>query len=445
MNAEQLKQLAARLREALASSDVAIAHGQALDMVAALPGLRNWPEVLAFPDRLATRDYDLDAMARLGRRITTRLGSRLTERAARQLTPDNLMDRLMPWQLIQPEDPSRRERLIIVSGDSSSGSLRASKIADRVERTLRRLVWGPVPLEATDPENFGAQRLAAWNSDPHTEDQPEPWERADVAQGADRPSEWTIGLPIVTEYSRIELWMDPDVNGQLQLLQLLDWFGRQPALLDRLFVAQVERPPGEIRPYAHRVQPPCITRADEHQIALATKAWDAFRQPTPEAWSALLAQPIDALAGLRRTVRAMLAELPAAGTGLRASERRLLELSGEDGATPRRVMTRMIQSRDPGVFSYWEIGRLLSALGRGADPAITGISDGPFDVSLHQDAARHAAFAAGPIGVSDFGRALLHGEADISGRVPRHFWWGGTLLTNENRWRWDAEGEALIR
>jgi hypothetical protein len=248
------------------------------------------------------------------------------------------------------------------------------------------LVWGPAPLDANDPETFRARRLAAWDLDPHTSDQPQSWEREGDAQRPDHLREWTAHLPLLSEYSRIELWMDPDANGQLQLLRLLDWFGRQPALVGRLFVAHVERPPGEIGPYAHRSGPSRITSASERQIALAARAWNAFRQPTPQAWNALLTQDIAALPGLRGTVLAMLAELPAAGTGLRASERRLLELAAEDGATPRQVMARMAQSREPGVFGYWEIGRLLNDLGRSPRPLITGIEDGPFDMALHDDA-----------------------------------------------------------
>jgi hypothetical protein len=75
-------------------------------------------------------------------------------------------------------------------------------------------------------------------------------------QGPDHPRQWTGHLLVFSEYSRIELWMNPDANGQLQLLQLIDWFGREPALVDRSFVAHVERPPRETRSYAHRSRPP---------------------------------------------------------------------------------------------------------------------------------------------------------------------------------------------
>ena len=444
MDAEQLKLLAAKLRESF-PREIALSRGQSLDLIAALPGLRNWPEVRAFPERLAARDYDLDAMGRLSRRIVASFGPRLTERATRWLDADGLMNTLMPWAVTEPRDSARRERLVIASGDSAAGSLRMSRIADRVEWIGDRLVWGPVPLGADDPITFRASRFAASDTEPHTDDQPLAWERMREEPDSPIPRQWTVHLPVFSDYARIELWVDPDANGQLQLLHLIDWFGRQPALVDRLFVAQVRQRIGELRPYEHRIRPPHITRVTERQIELATRAWNAFRQPTPQAWHALLAQDLDALPGLRHTVRAMLAELPAAVTGLRASERRLLELAAEDGATPHQVMARMTRQRDPSIYDYWEMGRLLNCLGCGPCPAITGIDDGPFDAPLHDDAARFSAYMGSPLGLSPFGLALLEGEDDLFRVSPRRFWWGGTLITQDKPWRWNALGETVSR
>lgn len=53
MNAEQLKELAGRARRALAKTGIEITHAQSLDLIAAVAGLRNWPEVKSFPDRVA--------------------------------------------------------------------------------------------------------------------------------------------------------------------------------------------------------------------------------------------------------------------------------------------------------------------------------------------------------------------------------------------------------
>ncbi|CAM3189079.1 hypothetical protein D0N73_04370 [Pseudomonas fluorescens] len=327
------------------------------------------------------------------------------------------------------------ERLIIVSGHSAYGSVRASQISDRVEMITDRLVWGPVELNTNDPAIFRDQRFASWDAAPNTSDQPESWEREDCA----RRLEWAAHIPSLAEYARIELWMDPDSNGQLQLLYLLHWFSSHKTLASKLFIAQIKHPLGETRPYEHGSLSPYIFQASEREIDLAINAWNAFRQPTPQAWCALLTQDLDSIPGLRRTVGKMLAELPAAGTGLRASERRLLELVASDRASLRHVMSGMTHS----VFGYWELGRLLNALGRGPHPAITGIEDVAFDLALHEHAQRFNAYTSSTLKLSAFGRSLLRGEDSLIRKAPRHFWWGGTLITSERPWCWSAQEEIL--
>ncbi len=46
--------------------------------------------------------------------------------------------------------------------------------------------------------------------------------------------------------------------------------------------------------------------------------------------------------------------------------------------------------------------------------------------------------------VTDFGQEVLDGELDFSQYNPIHRWWGGTELTNDRLWRWDALGRTLV-
>lgn len=88
MDISQLKLLAARIRELLKESSCLVGHSQSLDLVAALPGLRNWPEVNAFPDRVAAFQFDLSATGRLAFRLKKKFN---LERSAQQL-----LDALLP-------------------------------------------------------------------------------------------------------------------------------------------------------------------------------------------------------------------------------------------------------------------------------------------------------------------------------------------------------------
>jgi hypothetical protein len=69
MDVQQLKLLAGRIRDLLERANVTVTHNQALDLSGALVGLRNWPEVQAFPTRIAAADLDLAAAGRLAHRL----------------------------------------------------------------------------------------------------------------------------------------------------------------------------------------------------------------------------------------------------------------------------------------------------------------------------------------------------------------------------------------
>ncbi|WP_457322991.1 hypothetical protein [Roseateles sp. P5_E11] len=78
MDVPQLKLLAGLVRGLLEQHNVPIGHSQSLDLIAALPGLRNWPEVNAFPDRVAVCELNGSTIARLAHRLRSRHNVELT-------------------------------------------------------------------------------------------------------------------------------------------------------------------------------------------------------------------------------------------------------------------------------------------------------------------------------------------------------------------------------
>jgi hypothetical protein len=78
MEIPQLKLLAGRVRTLLQQSSSIVGHSQALDLVAALPGLRNWPEVMAFPNHVAACQLDTASAERLAFRLKKNFAVTLT-------------------------------------------------------------------------------------------------------------------------------------------------------------------------------------------------------------------------------------------------------------------------------------------------------------------------------------------------------------------------------
>jgi hypothetical protein len=132
------------------------------------------------------------------------------------------------------------------------------------------------------------------------------------------------------------VWIDPEPNAQLLLVWLLSCFRGHEAA-SKLNLLQANVAIASKAPEKHaRSSPPPVRVTDDH-LDIASIAWDAYRATTPEAWFDLLTRDLSPLPKLRPAVLALLEELPWRGTGLGATELRLLELIGEGGAQPADV------------------------------------------------------------------------------------------------------------
>ncbi|KAA1004851.1 hypothetical protein FVF58_30510 [Paraburkholderia panacisoli] len=94
MDTQQLKLLAGLVRGLLQPTHPSLGHGQSLDLIAALPGLRNWPEVMAFQDRVAATELDTTS--------TGRLAFRLKKRFAIDISSQDLLEALSPPGAVVP-------------------------------------------------------------------------------------------------------------------------------------------------------------------------------------------------------------------------------------------------------------------------------------------------------------------------------------------------------
>ncbi|MDA9403324.1 hypothetical protein [Bradyrhizobium sp. CCBAU 45389] len=240
----------------------------------------------------------------------------------------------------------------------------------------------------------------------------------------------------------IELWFDPEPNSQLQLIWMLDYLRSHPTVAERLKLRFVDfdlrgADPAELR---HRdVRQFNIAESD---FAIAGMAWEAYRAPTPELCAGLLDRPLGKLSFLKPAMEDLLSELPSPVMGLGATEMRLLELiaSGHN-RTDELFRPGTLGAR---VFDPWELGTLLEGLAFGPAPAVAGL-DGKL-ATLDRDNARsrNAAFRSSRLSLTEFGKAVLEAREDFRRLNPIRRWWGGTLLTNERLWRWDAQGRSLV-
>jgi hypothetical protein len=188
---------------------------------------------------------------------------------------------------------------------------------------------------------------------------------------------------------------------------------------------------------------PAVRIKNEH-FEIASRAGQAWCQPTPQGWFGLLGEDLSLLPQLRQSASELLEELPLDTAGLGATEMRMLELISEGGAGPSDVFPGHEKPNKRRVFDYWEIGALLDQLASSSAPAITGLEEGPFTEEMHENRERLARYKASQLKLTPLGKAILSGAEDFSRHNPIHRWWGGTELTNDRLWRWDPDNRALI-
>ncbi|WP_174683027.1 hypothetical protein [Bradyrhizobium mercantei] len=234
----------------------------------------------------------------------------------------------------------------------------------------------------------------------------------------------------------IELWFDPDPNDQLQLIWVLGQLQAQPEtaakLKLRLVGFNMRAMPPEWRGW-NEVPLANVRPAD---LETASMCWQAYRATTPEACFDVVQRDLSAFPLLRPALLDLLRELPWSGSGLGATEMRLLELVAA-GFMGTNALFYLRGFRQCGVFNEMEIGRLLEGLAHGPQPVIAGLDDSLHSIDPENARDRLEAFQRSRLSVTEFGKAVLAHKEDFTHHNPINRWWGGTHLTNDNLWRWN--------
>jgi hypothetical protein len=319
--------------------------------------------------------------------------------------------------------------LIITNGDAAGELLRRTISGAEVLPWRDVLHEGPVPLTATLAEltAIRAEYLAdrGWG------------ERDEIAanlQARDR------GLARAQAFDRVVLWFEHDLYDQLQLIQVLDWFSRYEESDGSLLLVQASDFLGrqsEEEIESLRATEQAVTA---EQLALAAEAWGAFRSATPELWHALLRRDLSPLPCLEQAVGRMLEELPGRD-GLSRSERQILGAIAGGITTPPALFVAVQRTEQAAFMGDWSFFGLLDGLAFARVPLIQGLNGAPFQPG---DASSVAPYFQSEVALTAFGEAVLEGREDNIAMNGIDHWWGGTHLTNERSWRFDADAERLI-
>jgi hypothetical protein len=320
-------------------------------------------------------------------------------------------------------------RLILTS--SAGATLIREDFADAVVFFAFRFVWGPLP----SPDELAAY-LAARS------DRRAPRDHWSIfGQWRDDSRDFKdLGLvEFCRQCETVELWFDIGTNDQLLLVWLLDHFRSHPDIVARLRLRLVSFELISIPQRGLGNWKVLDIGVSGAELETASRAWQAYRAPTPEGCFALLATDLSALPLLRLALIDLLAELPSSTTGLGATEMRMLELLAW-GFTNANPLFYLRDLRGTYVFDEEELGYLLDGLASGPVPAVAGL-DELRKISREERGARHEAIRRSRLSLTEFGEAVVAHKEDFSRHNPIDRWWGGTRLTNDRLWRWNP---ALI-
>jgi hypothetical protein len=161
---------------------------------------------------------------------------------------------------------------------------------------------------------------------------------------------------------------------------------------------------------------------------LARRAWQAFREPTPEALDELRRGDTSPLPYLAAAITRFLQEYPWTIDGLSRTERRLLELADGDGIALANAFPRMYEGERVYHVTDESLAALAEALSRTLPPLLTlDLSGTSEDHDLR-----------GVVTLTDTGRSVLAGRPDRVTACGLDRWLGGVHLQSGGRiWRWD--------
>jgi hypothetical protein len=188
-------------------------------------------------------------------------------------------------------------------------------------------------------------------------------------------------------------------------------------------------------------------RVSEAQYGLAEQAWNALREPSPEALDHLRRTDLSALPFLEAALKRFLEEYPSTTDGLSRTERRLLRLAEPGPLDLLAAFPRMHDDEDAYYITDRSYAALVEGLSSGPAPLITVTRDAPGDRGVpHGDAGFGAIVRPGTVTLTDRGREVLSGQRDKIATCGIDRWLGGVHLQNgADVWRWDSEHGRIRR
>jgi Domain of unknown function (DUF1835) len=237
------------------------------------------------------------------------------------------------------------------------------------------------------------------------------------------------------------LWFEADLYDQLQIIEILARLAEMEVPAERITLICIGEHPGiarfgglgELRAEQLRELPATKASATLTPAALelATRAWAAFRAPTPDGLPAIAATRSGELRFLGEAFERLCREYPSTRDGLSLIERRILAAAADEATAGDVFVRATAREARPYLGDSWCFA-MMDRLARAPHPLLdVRPSDGPVDRTT-------------VVRLTATGARVLAGEEDHVTLNGVDRWIGGVHLTGRDvRWRWDEGRETL--
>jgi hypothetical protein len=245
------------------------------------------------------------------------------------------------------------------------------------------------------------------------------------------------------QHDEVVLWFEHDLYDQLQLIQLLDWFGQQNLAPTKLSLICAAEYLGSSAVERLCERFPQRQPVSDTQIDLARTAWSAFRSPDGTRITDFLQHDASALPFLAAALGRHLQQFPSNQNGLSRSERQALEVIATGMSTLGEVYRASHHEREDAIFLGDTVFCLyMERLSDQPGPLVVREDGQVFKAPRDHENSTH--FWQSKVKLTELGRAILDGKADQVKANGIDRWLGGVHLSGaEARYRWNEAARRL--
>jgi hypothetical protein len=326
--------------------------------------------------------------------------------------------------------------LHVTNGDSTAETLRRTSLGGATLPWRDALHAGPVPA---DPRHELLRRRAAFLSG-------RGWGDHDAILASFEERDRRLGQAFVDDQP-VVLWFEHDLYDQLQLLDILALAHEARASPEAIVVGTFPGKPsfrglGELSAEELETLWPGRRDVPAESLRTANGVWTEIRRQTPKGLARRAEQDEHGLPFVQGALLRLLEELPAPADGLSATERTALRAiaAGASTAAAAFVAAQELELA-PFLGDAWFF-LALAELGRGPGRLVE-TADGA-ELPAPPPLGDGRRFAGAQIRLTSAGERVLEGKADRVELLGIDRWVGGTHVTTDAVWRWDATSRRLL-